>query len=271
MSQAGVDHAIAEPGMPTAPRRRWRKLLLGLVLLAGLLLVSVRALDFAAFSFGWGGAQRLLLPLLQPSLDATFLTRVLQASAETLAMAILSTVLAAALAAVLALLAQSWLRWPLKLLFNALRAMPELLFASVLVLAVGLGATAGILALTLHTAGVLARLFAEALENVDDRADAALRAAGATKLSAFFYGRLPLVAPQWLAYSLYRSEMNLRAATVLGVVGAGGLGQQLHVALSVFRYDRVSTLLLATLVLVWLVEGLSRYLRRDRFSSAQVD
>lgn len=271
MIKVAPDHSRVARAMPAPPPRRWRKLLLAFALLLGLLFVSVRALDFSAFSFGWGGAERLLLPLLQPSFDAALLNRVLIASAETLAMAILSTLFATVLAALLALLAQSWLRWPLKLLFNALRAMPELLFASVLVLAVGLGATAGILALTLHTAGVLARLFAEALENADDRADAALREAGASKLSAFFYGRLPLVAPQWLAYSLYRSEMNLRAATVLGVVGAGGLGQQLHVALSVFRYDRVSTLLLATLLLVWLVEGLSRYLRRDRFSSAQVD
>ncbi len=263
---------MAAGGMPPAPRRSLGRAVLAIAVLLALLLLSFLTLDFSGFDLSVGGASQLLGPLLAPNTDSRFLMQVARASAETLAMAVLSTGFASLLAVLLAVLAQHRvLRWPLKLLFNFLRAIPELLFASVLVLAVGLGATAGILALTLHTAGVLARLFTETLENADDRADAALRQAGAAGLPAFLYGRLPVVAPQWLAYSLYRSEMNLRAATVLGVVGAGGLGQQLHVAISVFRYDKVSTLLLATLLLVWLAESLSRRLRRDRFSNAEVD
>jgi len=257
--------------LPSPPRGQRGKSVIAVVIVIALLIASVLVLDFSALDLGWGGVGRLLIPLLQPDLEPKFLWRVLLASVETLAMAILSTLFATVLAIGLAVAAQGWARWPLKLLFNLLRAIPELLFASVLVLAVGLGATAGILALTLHTAGVLARLFSEAIENADQSAESALRQSGAGALSAFCYGRLPTLAPQCLAYCLYRSEMNLRAATVLGVVGAGGLGQQLYVALSVFRYDRVSTLLLATLSLVWLAETLSRYLRRDRFSSAQVE
>ncbi|MFZ5844160.1 MAG: phosphonate ABC transporter, permease protein PhnE [Pseudomonadota bacterium] len=257
--------------LPSPPRRPLVRWLLALVLPGSLLALSVLTLDFASFDASWRGLGEFVAPLLAPNLEPRFLLVVARASAETLAMAVLSTIFAALLAALLAVLAQTALRWPLKLLFNALRAVPELLFASLLVLAVGLGATAGILALTLHTAGVLARLFSETLENADRRADEALRLVGAGRLQAFCYGRLPIIAPQWFAYSLYRSEMNLRAATVLGVVGAGGLGQQLHVALSVFRYDKVSTLLLATFLLIWLTESLSRGLRRDRFSSAQID
>lgn len=257
--------------LPNPPRRPLLRWLLALSLILALLALSISTLDFASFDASWRGLDAFVAPLLAPNLEPRFLLQVARASAETLAMALLSTLFASVLAALLAVLAQSALRWPLKLLFNLLRAVPELLFASLLVLAVGLGATAGILALTLHTAGVLARLFSETLENADRRADDALRLAGASRLQAFAYGRLPIIAPQWLAYSLYRSEMNLRAATVLGVVGAGGLGQQLHVALSVFRYDKVSTLLLATFLLIWLTESLSRWLRRNRFSSAQVD
>lgn len=270
-SNSRADSRADSRAMPAAPRRAFGKWLLASAVLLALLGFSLAALDFAGFALSSGRLGQLLWPLLKPALEPKFLTAVLRASAETLAMALLSTLFAALLAAVLAVAAQRWLRWPLKLLFNVLRAVPELLFAGVLVLAVGLGATAGVLALTLHTAGVLARLFSETLENADRRAEHALRHSGAGAFSAFCYGRLPLVWSQWLAYSLYRSEMNLRAATILGVVGAGGLGQQLYVALSVFRYDRVSTLLIATIVLVWTAELLSRRLRRDRFSSAEVD
>ena len=114
-----------------------------------------------------------------------------------------------------------------------------------LVIAVGLGPVAGILALTLHTTGVLARLFVETLEDADPAPRLALQLSGAGPTACFWYGVFPLVARQWLAYSLYRGEMNLRAATILGVVGAGGLGQQLYVSLSLFRYDQTATLLLA--------------------------
>lgn len=94
---------------------------------------------------------------------------------------------------------------------------------------------------------------------------------GAGPTASFWYGLFPQVSRQWLAYSLYRGEMNLRAATILGVVGAGGLGQQLYVSLSLFRYDQAATLILAILLLVWLAEAISRRTRLPRPAPSQRD
>jgi phosphonate transport system permease protein len=147
-------------------------------------------------------------------------------------------------------------------LLNILRGIPDLLWASLAVLAVGLGPAAGVLALALHTTGVLGRLFAETLENVQPEPADALRALGAGRLGIFCYGVLPQVLVQWLAYALYRWENNIRIAAVLGIVGAGGLGQQLYLALSLFQQQSAATLIAVMLLLSWLVEQFSRTLRR---------
>ena len=115
-----------------------------------------------------------------------------------------------------------------RLLLNALRAVPELVWAALMVLAAGLGPNAGTLALALHTTGVLGRLFAEALENCPPEPTEALRLSGSSRFLAFCYGTFPGAAPQLLAYTLYRWEMNIRMAAILGFVGAGGLGQLLY-------------------------------------------
>lgn len=140
--------------------------------------------------------------------------------------------------------------------------MPELLWALALVFAVGLGPFAGALALGVHTAGVLGRLYCEALEEVPAAPAAALRAAGAGSAALGWFAVLPQAAPQLVAYTLYRWEVNVRAAAVLGVVGAGGLGRQLYVALSVFDQGRALTLVIGILLLVMAVDGLSAALRR---------
>ena len=131
-----------------------------------------------------------------------------------------------------------------------------------MVLAAGLGPNAGTLALALHTAGVLGRLFAEALENTPAEPAEAIRLAGGSRLTAFLYGTLPGVLPQLLAYSLYRWENNIRMASVLGFVGAGGLGQMLYVSLSLFQEAQAATVILAMLALVLLVDICSSQLRQ---------
>jgi phosphonate transport system permease protein len=120
---------------------------------------------------------------------------------------------------------------------------------------------AGTLALALHTGGVLGRLFAEALENLPTGPAQALRNQGVGALKVFFYAQLPQALPQWLSYTLYRWENNIRAAAVLGVVGAGGLGQQLAFHLGLFQMGKTATVLIAMLGLVGLVDGLSGVLR----------
>jgi phosphonate transport system permease protein len=131
-----------------------------------------------------------------------------------------------------------------------------------MVLAAGLGPFAGTLALALHTTGVLGRLFAESLENASPVPETALRDLGAGPVARFVYGTLPLVAPQCLGYVLYRWEMNIRMATILGFVGAGGLGQMLYFHLSLFQQPQAATVLIAMTLLVLADDALSGRARR---------
>ncbi|NIF28688.1 phosphonate ABC transporter, permease protein PhnE [Pantoea sp. Tr-811] len=203
---------------------------------------------------------------LHPDFSAEHLQAVARGALETLAMSGLGTLLAMLLGMLLALPAAGrfggLLQALSRLLLNALRAIPELVWAALTVLAAGLGPNAGTLALALHTSGVLGRLFAEALENAPEEPAAAIRLQGGGQLAAFCYGTLPNLWPQWLAYSLYRWENNIRMASVLGLVGAGGLGQMLYTTLSLFQEAQASTVILAMLVLVLLVDALSDVLRQ---------
>ncbi len=144
---------------------------------------------------------------------------------------------------------------------SASASVPELVWAALMVIAAGLGPFAGTLALALHTTGVLGRLYAESLENVPPLPERALRDAGSGRLAAFAYATLPLVAAQGVAYALYRLEMNIRMAAVLGFVGAGGLGQLLYFHLSIFQQAQAATLLIAMFVLVFAVDSLSALVR----------
>ncbi len=156
----------------------------------------------------------------------------------------------------------SRMRTPVRLLLNALRAIPELVWAAMLLIAVGLGPFAGTLALAAHTTGVLGRLFAEAIENAPTGPATALRVQGVGEGPVFFYATLPQVLPQLTSYTLYRWENNIRAAAVLGIVGAGGLGQLLAFHMALFQMTRTATVLVAMIVLVAIVDACSYALRR---------
>jgi phosphonate transport system permease protein len=203
---------------------------------------------------------------LQPDFSSEWLAKIGQGTLETLAMSAIGTLLASVVGLLLALpaagrfgaLAKALTRF----LLNALRAIPELVWAALMVLAAGLGPNAGTLALALHTSGVLGRLFAEALENTPAQPAQALRLAGSSSISAFCYGTLPGVWPQLLAYALYRWENNIRMASVLGLVGAGGLGQMLYISLSLFQQAQAASVILAMLLLVLLVDLFSNWARQ---------
>jgi phosphonate transport system permease protein len=204
-----------------------------------------------------------------PDLQPDFLRRVAVGTWETLAMSALGTALAALGGLVLALPASrlhegdaAHGRGTTRLVLNALRSVPELVWAALLLIAAGLGPFAGTLALAFHTAGVLGRLFAEAIENAPPGPGAALRAQGSGKLRVFLYATLPQVLPQLMSYTLYRWENNIRAAAVLGVVGAGGLGQLLAFHMGLFHMGKTATILGAMLALVALVDSLSHLARR---------
>jgi phosphonate transport system permease protein len=204
-----------------------------------------------------------------PDVSAPFLHKVLVGTWETLAMSALGTLLAAVAGLALALPASRLHegdaargRAPTRLLLNALRSVPELVWAALLLIAAGLGPFAGTLALAIHTAGVLGRLFAEAIENAPSGPGDALRAQGVGRLRVFLYATLPQVLPQLLSYTLYRWENNIRAAAVLGVVGAGGLGQLLQFHMGLFHMGKTATILAAMLLLVLGVDALSLAARR---------
>ncbi len=204
-----------------------------------------------------------------PDLSGPFVRKVLAASVETLAMSALGTLLAALFGLLLALPASrlhdrdaAWARVPTRLLLNALRAIPELVWAALLLISAGLGPLAGTLALALHTTGVLGRLFAESLENAPPGPAFALRAQGVASGRVFLYATLPQVLPQLMSYTLYRWENNIRAAAILGVVGAGGLGQLLAFHMGLFQMGKTATVLGAMILLVALVDALSYVIRR---------
>ena len=241
--------------------------------IAALTAASFWSLDLQwANFFSAGSARRMtkfLGELLVPSTEAGFLARLAVASLETLAMSALGTLLAAIGGLALALPASrsyaadgSLARTPVRLVLNVLRSIPELVWAALLLISTGLGPFAGTLALAMHTTGVLGRLFAEAIENAPPAPSFALRVQGVPAGRVFLYATLPQVLPQILSYTLYRWENNIRAAAVLGVVGAGGLGQLLAFHMGLFHMKETSSVLIAMILLVSLVDFLSYLTRR---------
>lgn len=143
-----------------------------------------------------------------------------------------------------------------------LRAVPELIVALLLVLAYGFGPIAGVLALALHSAGFLGKFFAEDMENSDRAPQEALAALGAGRLKVLRYAVIPQVLPQYVAYTLYVLDRNVRMATVIGLVGAGGVGQELKGRYDLYQYGHVATVLIAIFVLVFALDQLSSRIRR---------
>ena len=244
-------------------------------------LLGLAALTFASFwtlDLQWAkflsaeSARRMgkfLAELLSPSMDPVFLKKLLIASLETIAMSALGTLLAVIAGLALALPASrthaedtAYWRVPTRLILNGLRSIPELVWAALLIISAGLGPFAGTLALGLHTTGVLGRLFAEAIENAPPGPAYALRVQGVPAGRVFLYSTLAQILPQLLSYTLYRWENNIRAAAVLGVVGGGGLGQMLAFHMGLFHMSETSSILIAMILLVALVDLLSYVSRR---------
>lgn len=212
---------------------------------------------------------RFVAEFFPPDTSPEFLHKVAVGAWETLAMSALGTGLAAVAGLALALPASrlyeghaARARSITRLILNALRSIPELVWAALLLISAGLGPFAGTLALALHTTGVLGRLFAEAIENAPPGPGAALRAHGVGNGRVFLYATLPQVLPQLMSYTLYRWENNIRAAAVLGVVGAGGLGQLLAFHMGLFQMGKTATILGAMLLMVAVVDASSHGARR---------
>ena len=255
--------------LPPPPKLRLSTvaLLMGLVALVAASFATLH-LDFGAL-FGDNALAttgEFLQGFAPPETATPFLVKTARATMETLAMSALGTLIAAILGCALALPAAGRFgrvaRLPVRGLLNLLRSVPELVWASILLIAAGLGPFGGTLALAVHTTGVLGRLFADALENAPPLAESTLRTNGAGPVAVFLYATLPQSAPQMLSYTLYRWENNIRAAAILGVVGAGGLGQMLKFHLSLFQMQKAATVIIAMLLLVALVDAISFWMRR---------
>jgi phosphonate transport system permease protein len=158
-------------------------------------------------------------------------------------------------------MAPVWVVQPMRRLMDACRAINEMVFAMLFIVAVGLGPFAGVLALWVHTTGVLAKLFAEAVEAIDPRPAEGVRATGATSLDEIIYGVLPQVLPLWISYALYRFESNVRSAMVVGMVGAGGIGVVLYESIRSFDYAQTSAVLIMVVVVVTAIDLISAKLR----------
>ncbi len=185
----------------------------------------------------------------------------------TVQIALWGTFLAVFLAVPLSLMASrnispSWLVWPVRRIMDLLRSIPDLVIGTLFVVLVGLGPLAGVLALALNTAGVLAKLFSEAVESIDKGPMEGVKATGAGQLHEITWGVLPQVAPLWTSFALYRFESNSRAATVLGLIGAGGIGQTLFEALQGFQNRTVATIAIIIVVAVTLIDMLSQAMRK---------
>ncbi|WP_068814720.1 phosphonate ABC transporter, permease protein PhnE [Phormidesmis priestleyi] len=245
----------------------WSKRLL---ILGGLILV-----------YGWAlRGLKLDLEMLNQSVPYTidFISRLLppdwsvidvavNALVETIQMSLWGTTIGALLSIPIALLSAhnltpSWVRWIANLVQNAVRSVPSIVLGLFFVSATGLGAPAGTLALGIYTIGYLAKLYQEAIESVDPSSIESLRVSGASWLQIAQYGIFPQVLPLGLGYTLYMFEYNIRSASVLGVVGAGGIGFELVNYIRGFEYNKATTMMLVLLVVVIMIDGVSNQLRR---------
>ena len=159
-------------------------------------------------------------------------------------------------------MAPAWIVHPCRWLLNIFRAIHEVVWAVLFVVAVGLGPFAGVMALFIHNTGIMAKLFSEAVEAIDSRPVEGIRATGASRIQEVIYGVIPQVLPLWVSYFLYRFETNVRSATILGVIGAGGIGHVLFESIRGFYYPESAAILIVVVITVALTDLLSQQLRK---------
>jgi phosphonate transport system permease protein len=217
--------------------------------------------------FALDHAVHVFAQMLPPELTANQWLTLGQRLWETAWMAIAATTGAVIIAIFAGLmsarnLAPGWLAWPVRRAMEFLRSVPEVVWGLVLITVIGVGPTAGAVALCLHSAGCLARLFAESLENAPATPQRAIEATGASTVVVAAYATFPLSLGPLAVHSLFRLEWNLRMATVMGLIGAGGIGQALYEAQQLFFYRQMLAYILITWGLVALADRASETTRR---------
>jgi phosphonate transport system permease protein len=201
--------------------------------------------------------------------ELSFFTLLIEPATETVQIAAWGTLLAVLASAPLALLAAHNTTPHLvvyilaRVFLNLLRSINELIYALILVSAVGLGPFAGVLAIALHATGMLAKFVAEEIEHVDRGQVEAMQAAGAKRMQVIMFAILPQILPAVFGYILYRFDVSIRSATVLGLVGAGGLGFSLIKTMKLFKYHETAACILVIIILIWAADWISAYLRKQ--------
>lgn len=238
-----------------------------LLLFIILLIWSGFKTNFSLASLSTGGPEmmNLVKEMLPP--DWSYFKEIVDPMLDTIRMAILGTTFGSLLAVPVALLSASnvfkskWINFPVRLFLNIIRTIPDLLLASIFVAVFGIGALPGIFALTVLSFGIVAKLFYESLENIDDGPLEAMTAVGANKSKWVTFGVLPQAIAPYLSFVLFTFEINIRAAAVLGLVGAGGIGLFYDKTLGYFEYPKVTTIIIFTLLIVMVIDYLSTKVR----------
>lgn len=253
---------------PRSLRLSWQRWLTAAVVLAVYVWSGLGTrLSLVDLVRGWPFMSDLLLRMIPPNVEIFW--SMLPPLIETIQISIWGTTLAVLVSIPLGLLAAKNITpHPIlystsRMILNWLRATSELIFALVFVAAVGLGPFPGVLALALHSAGMLGKFYAEAIENIDPGPVEAIRATGAHSLQVLVFGVVPQIIPEFITYNLYRWEHNLRQATVLGFVGAGGIGFELITSMRLFQYQDTALILLLILLTVAAMDFFSNRLRQN--------
>lgn len=252
--------------LPRSPGQWLRQAcLLGLILLTLQWSAVGAQLSWSELSSGLPQIADFVQRTVPPNLG--ILEKLAAPAIETVQIALWGTLIGVLLAIPFAFLAarnlqrQAWIYLATRQFLNVTRSINELILALVFVSAVGLGPFPGVLALAVHGLGMLGKFFAESIEEIDDGPLEALRATGANSVQVIAFGVLPQVVTAWIAVILYRFEVNLRSATVLGMVGAGGLGFELVSSLKLFKYQDTATCIIVITSMVIIADSLSSYLR----------
>ncbi|MCG8444357.1 MAG: phosphonate ABC transporter, permease protein PhnE [Hyphomicrobiales bacterium] len=264
MSDSSYETILIQDG---AARFKRNAVLAAILLGVVIALWVTGTLDAQRFADAWPAIAQLSSEMFPP--DFGRFESWIMPLIDTVAMSIAGTALAVAFSLPLALLSarnttpNAIVYQVTRLILNLLRSIPELIMGIIFVAMVGFGALPGVLALGLHSIGMVGKFFAESIEHVDEKPIEAARAAGATPFQVIWHAVLPQVMPQLADTTIYRWEYNFRASTVLGAVGAGGIGFELIAALRVLEYAQVSAILLCILACVTIVDGIGAQLRKS--------
>ncbi|UFT99078.1 phosphonate ABC transporter, permease protein PhnE [Radiobacillus kanasensis] len=256
---------IKEQQLPQPPSKLKPALTIVLILLAIWLSAMKTDVQLSEFFLSFGNMWDLIVQMFPP--NWAYFNNIVVPMLETLRMAVIGTTVGAIFSIPIALFSASnmvqlrWVHYPVRFVLNLIRTVPELLLAAIFVAIFGLGPLPGILAISLFSVGIIAKLTYESIESIDKGPLEAMTAVGANKIQWIVFAVIPQVAAYFISYVLYTFEVNVRAAAILGLVGAGGIGLYYDHTLGFLEYDKTNMIIIFTLVVVLIIDYISTKLR----------